>query len=316
MSKNKKLQSDLMLLLTSLIWGSSFIFQSLGANHLGPFTFNTFRYVLAVISLLPAILYFKKKNSVTYDFNYSKPSTDVQSDNANRSQFRNPKVLITGGVLLGMILFIAGNLQQYAMAFTTSGKAGFITTLYVIIVPILGIFLGNKTRLIVWFCALLAAVGLYFLSIKPGSFTISKGDFFILLCAIGFSFHILLVDHISPKVDSIVLSCIQFAVVASVSGIAMISFETFTISQLVDAIIPLLCTGVLSSSVGFTFQIIAQKHADPTVASLILSLEAVFAAICGAIFLGEVLNAREITGCALMFAAIIISQLPAGKSRI
>ena len=295
MSKNKKLQSDLMLLLTSLIWGSSFIFQSLGANHLGPFTFNTFRYVLAVISLLPAILYFKKKNSVTSDFNYSKPSTDVQSDNANRSQFRNPKVLITGGVLLGMILFIAGNLQQYAMAFTTSGKAGFITTLYVIIVPILGIFLGNKTRLIVWFCALLAAVGLYFLSIKPGSFTISKGDFFILLCAIGFSFHILLVDHISPKVDSIVLSCIQFAVVA---------------------IIPLLCTGVLSSSVGFTFQIIAQKHADPTVASLILSLEAVFAAICGAIFLGEVLNAREITGCALMFAAIIISQLPAGKSRI
>ena len=201
MSKNKKLQSDLMLLLTSLIWGSSFIFQSLGANHLGPFTFNTFRYVLAVISLLPAILYFKKKNSVTSDFNYSKPSTDVRSDNANRSLFRNPKVLITGGVLLGMILFIAGNLQQYAMAFTTSGKAGFITTLYVIIVPILGIFLGNKTRLIVWFCALLAAVGLYFLSIKPGSFTISKGDFFILLCAIGFSFHILLVDHISPKVD-------------------------------------------------------------------------------------------------------------------
>ena len=126
----------------------------------------------------------------------------------------------------------------------------------------------------------------------------------------------MLVDHISPKVDSIVLSCIQFVVVASVSGIAMISFETFTISQLVDAIIPLLCTGVLSSSVGFTFQIIAQKHADPTVASLILSLEAVFAAICGAIFLGEVLNAREITGCVLMFAAIIISQLPAGKSRI
>lgn len=305
---NKKLKSDLMLLLTSFIWGSSFIAQSLGSNNLGPFAFNTFRYILAVASLLPVVFYFKKKNNSQ---NQATAPSDVKG--SVNSQAKDPsqkKTLLMGGILIGILLFISGSLQQYAIAFTTSGKAGFITTLYVIFVPVFSIFLGKRINKILWISIVLAAIGLYLLSIKPGTFSISHGDFFVLLCAVGFSFHILLIDYFSPKVDGLVLSCIQFAVVAVISAVATILFETFTVTQVVDSIIPLLCTGVLSSSVGYTFQIVAQNDADPTVASLILSLESVFAALCGALFLGELLNLREITGCILMFVAIVLAQLP------
>lgn len=296
-------RSNLLLLMTAIIWGSAFIAQSKGADVIGPFTFNTVRYALAVVALLPVIYIFSRKRN-------SENTVDLDIPRANGT-----KTLIIGGIATGIALFTASSLQQYAMAFTTAAKAGFITTLYVILVPIVGIFLKKKIRPIIWFCALLAVIGLYLLSIKPGAFSISRGDFFVLLCALAFTGHILIIDYFSPKTDGVKLSCIQFAVVSIASFVAMMMTETFVLSEVLDAIIPLLYTGVLSSSVGYTCQIIAQKKADPVISSLILSLESVFAAIFGALILHESMSGREITGCAIMFVAIIIAQLPEKKNR-
>lgn len=296
-------RSNLLLLMTAIIWGSAFIAQSKGADVIGPFTFNTVRYALAVVALLPVIYIFSRKRN-------SENTVDQDIPRANGT-----KTLIIGGIATGIALFTASSLQQYAMAFTTAAKAGFITTLYVILVPIVGIFLKKKIRPIIWFCALLAVIGLYLLSIKPGTFSISRGDFFVLLCALAFTGHILIIDYFSPKTDGVKLSCIQFAVVSIASFVAMMMTETFVLSEVLDAIIPLLYTGVLSSSVGYTCQIIAQKKADPVISSLILSLESVFAAIFGALILHESMSGREITGCAIMFVAIIIAQLPEKKNR-
>ena len=296
-------RSNLLLLMTAIIWGSAFIAQSKGADVIGPFTFNTVRYALAVVALLPVIYIFSRKRN-------SENTVDQDISRANGT-----KTLIIGGIATGIALFTASSLQQYAMAFTTAAKAGFITTLYVILVPIVGIFLKKKIRPIIWFCALLAVIGLYLLSIKPGTFSISRGDFFVLLCALAFTGHILIIDYFSPKTDGVKLSCIQFAVVSIASFVAMMMTETFVLSEVLDAIIPLLYTGVLSSSVGYTCQIIAQKKADPVISSLILSLESVFAAIFGALILHESMSGREITGCAIMFVAIIIAQLPEKKNR-
>lgn len=296
-------RSNLLLLMTAIIWGSAFIAQSKGADVIGPFTFNTVRYALAVVTLLPVIYIFSRKRN-------RENTVDQNIPKANGT-----KTLIIGGIATGIALFTASSLQQYAMAFTTAAKAGFITTLYVILVPIVGIFLKKKIRPIIWFCALLAVIGLYLLSIKPGTFSISRGDFFVLLCALAFTGHILIIDYFSPKTDGVKLSCIQFAVVSIASFVAMIMTETFVLSEVLDAIIPLLYTGVLSSSVGYTCQIIAQKKADPVISSLILSLESVFAAIFGALILHESMSGREITGCAIMFVAIIIAQLPEKKNR-
>lgn len=296
-------RSNMLLLMTAIIWGSAFIAQSKGADVIGPFTFNTVRYALAVVALLPVIYIFSRKRN-------SENTVDQDIPRANGT-----KTLIIGGIATGIALFTASSLQQYAMAFTTAAKAGFITTLYVILVPIVGIFLKKKIRPIIWFCALLAVIGLYLLSIKPGTFSISRGDFFVLLCALAFTGHILIIDYFSPKTDGVKLSCIQFAVVSIASFVAMMMTETFVLSEVLDAIIPLLYTGVLSSSVGYTCQIIAQKKADPVISSLILSLESVFAAIFGALILHESMSGREITGCAIMFVAIIIAQLPEKKNR-
>lgn len=296
-------RSNLLLLMTAIIWGSAFIAQSKGADVIGPFTFNTVRYALAVVALLPVIYIFSRKRN-------SENTVDQDIPKANGT-----KTLIIGGIATGIALFTASSLQQYAMAFTTAAKAGFITTLYVILVPIVGIFLKKKIRPIIWFCALLAVIGLYLLSIKPGTFSISRGDFFVLLCALAFTGHILIIDYFSPKTDGVKLSCIQFAVVSIASFVAMMMTEPFVLSEVLDAIIPLLYTGVLSSSVGYTCQIIAQKKADPVISSLILSLESVFAAIFGALILHESMSGREITGCAIMFVAIIIAQLPEKKNR-
>ena len=273
-------RSNLLLLMTAIIWGSAFIAQSKGADVIGPFTFNTVRYALAVVALLPVIYIFSRKRN-------SENTVDQDIPRANGT-----KTLIIGGIATGIALFTASSLQQYAMA-----------------------FLKKKIRPIIWFCALLAVIGLYLLSIKPGTFSISRGDFFVLLCALAFTGHILIIDYFSPKTDGVKLSCIQFAVVSIASFVAMMMTETFVLSEVLDAIIPLLYTGVLSSSVGYTCQIIAQKKADPVISSLILSLESVFAAIFGALILHESMSGREITGCAIMFVAIIIAQLPEKKNR-
>lgn len=304
---NKKIKSNLMLLLTAFIWGSAFIGQSKGADLLGPFTFNTFRYGLAVIALLPVIFFLNSKKKSSKDF------TELSLE----EKAVQKKILLIGGLATGFLLFVSSGLQQYAMAFTTAANAGFITTLYVILVPIVGfLFLKKKIRPLIWFCAVLGVVGLYLLAIKPGTFTIGRGDLFVLICAFGFTAHILVIDHFSPKTDGVKLSCIQFAIVSVLSCLMMLFTEEVEMELVIQAIIPLLYTGVLSSAVAYTLQIVAQKDADPTVASLILSLESVFAAICGVIFLHEGLSLRETLGCVIVFIAIILAQLPSKEERL
>lgn len=294
---SKKLKGNMMLLLTSIIWGSAFVAQVKGMDHVGPFTFNSVRNFVATFSLLIAMFFLNKQNPT--------------QDSLHNSSPEELPMLLKGGISCGIILFIASSFQQFGVQYTTAGKAGFITTLYIVIVPILGLFLGKRVAKKIWVCVLIAAAGLYLLSIK-GDFEIGKGDALIFLCAIFFSFHILVIDYFSPKVDGVKMSCIQFFVCGLINTVAMLFFETPSITNITMALIPILYAGILSSGVGYTLQIIAQKDTDPTIASLILSLESVFAVLAGALILGEVLSSREKLGCILIFIAIIVAQIPKG----
>lgn len=304
---NSKLKNDLLLLLTAFIWGSAFIAQSTGADLVGPFTFNAFRYALGVIALTPVIIWMDKKKSVA-----DVSDVEIKKDSNETGFFKTGerKTLIIGGIITGVILFASSGIQQYAIAYTTAAKSGFITTLYVIIVPFMGLFLHKKVRPIIWLCAAIAILGLYLLAIQPGTFTFGKGEFYTFICAIGFSCHIMVIDYFSPKVDGIRFSRLQFLTTSILSFIVMFLTEDVVLSNLMDAWFSLIYAGIFSSAVAYTLQIVAQKNAEPAVASLILSLESVFAAICGVFFLHEYLNGRELTGCILVFAATIVAQLP------
>lgn len=295
---NKKLRGNLLLLLTSIIWGSAFVAQSVGMEHIGPFTFNMVRNFVATLFLLVVILFLDNKKKQSPDYT---PPTAAEK-----------RTLLIGGLVCGIILFVAGSLQQFGLLYTTAGKAGFITTLYVVIVPIFGLFLGKKVSTKIWICVLAAAVGLFLLSVKAGESitSIGKGDFLVFLCAIGFSFHILVIDYFSPKVDGVKMSCIQFFVVAIIAIIPTFLFENPSLQNILISMKPILYAAVMSSGVGYTLQIVAQKDTDPTVASLILSLESVFAVLTGMWILQETLTSRELIGCALIFAATIAAQLP------
>ena len=305
---SKKMKANFLLVLTALIWGSAFVAQIKGMDLLGPFSFACVRNLVGAFFLIPVIYflgYLDKKNN---------PEAALVEKTAEEKKAEN-KILITGGICCGLALFVAGSLQQVGLMYTTAGKGGFITALYIVIVPILGIFLKKKVRPIIWGCVVVAAIGLYLLSIK-GGFTIGKGDFLVLLCAFGFSIHILVIDYFSPKTDGVKMSCIQFFVVGILSGIVMFITEEPTISAILASWMPILYSGVLSSGVAYTLQIVAQKDTDPTVASLLLSLESVFAVIAGMIVLHETMAGREILGCVLMFSAIIVAQLPSKEERL
>ena len=228
---------------------------------------------------------------------------------AKREKKEDSKTLLIGGICCGLALCIASNLQQIGIKYTTVGKAGFITALYIVLVPIFGIFLRKKVSGRVWFSVAIAVVGLYLLCITD-EFRIGKGDFFVLLCALVFTIHILVIDYFSPKVNGIKLSCIQFLVAGLLSGVPMLISEKPSFSTILAAWAPLLYAGIMSCGVGYTLQIVAQKDAEPTISSLILSLESVFSVLAGWIILGQTLAGKEIMGCVLMFAAIILAQLP------
>jgi drug/metabolite transporter (DMT)-like permease len=304
---SKKLRSNLMLFLTAFIWGSAFVAQSKGMDYIGPYTFNCVRNIIASVFLLPVIL--------LLDYMHSKKTQDENSiyktDEEKRAE---RKIVTTGGILCGVILFVASSLQQIGIMYTTAGKAGFVTALYIVIVPILGIFLGKKVKPSVWGCVAIAAIGLYLLCIKE-DFSIGKGDFLVLICAFIFSFHILVIDYYSPKTDGVRMSCIQFFVCFLLSGIMMLIFEAPELSLIIQSALPILYTGILSSGVAYTLQIVAQKDTDPTVASLLLSLESVFAVLAGIVVLHEMLSGREVVGCILMFVAIIVAQLPSKSDK-
>ena len=290
-----KPKNAIMLLLTSLIWGTAFVAQSMGMDYLEPFTFNGVRSLIGGIALLPCIWLLERING----------KTQVSGSR---------KDLICGGIACGLLLFAASSLQQMGIQYTTAGKAGFITAFYIVFVPVLGIFLKKTAGWKVWISVLMALVGLYFLCIKEG-FSIGKGDMFIFLCALVFSVHILVIDHYSPKVDGVKMSCIQFFV----CGIASIPFmfltETPQIGNMLNAWLPLLYAGVMSCGVAYTLQIVGQKNVNPAIASLLLSMESCFSVLSGWIILGETLSVREGIGCVLMFVAIILAQLPDKKER-
>ena len=280
-------------MLAALIWGSAFVAQSVGMDYIGPFTFNSVRSFLGAIVLLPVIWYTGRTKK-----------TEIQQD---RRQER--KDLIMGGICCGVILTVSSSLQQIGLMYTSAGKAGFITALYILIVPVLGMFLGKKVGIKTWIGVVLAVIGMYLLCITSG-FSISYGDFMVLLCAFVFSLHILTVDYFSPKVDGVKLSSIQFLVCGILSAIPMIVKEQPQAADILAAWLPIAYAGVLSSGVAYTLQIVCQKHLNPTVASLIMSLESVFAVLTGWLILHEKLSIREFTGCVLVFAAIILAQLP------
>lgn len=300
----KQLRNTLLLVLTALIWGCSFVAQSVGADHVGPFTFLATRSWLGGIVLLPviAIMDAQKRKQLGYSAE-SQPET----------QKKNRRTLLIGGFCCGLFLFLASLTQQIGLASTTTAKAGFITTLYVVIVPILTLFMGRKIGKKIWLCVVMGVVGLYLLCMT-GSLTLEYGDAMVLLCAFLFAGHILVIGHFSPYLDGIRLSCAQFFVTAIISTVCMFLFEQPTLATLQSAALPILYAGILGSGVGYTLQVVAQKGLNPTIASLTMSLESVFSALAGWVLLGQGLSVRELAGCLLMFAAIVLAQLPDRKA--
>ena len=297
--KQGSLRSSAYAVLTAFIWGTAFVAQSVGMEYIGPFTFNAIRCVLGGLVLIPVILVLKKKKET----------------GAENQEKEDKKTLWAGGIACGVILCIASNLQQFGIMEASVGKSGFFTALYIVMIPVIGIFIGKRPGIKLWFCVALAVVGMYLLCMKDGSFTIERADIMLLLCALAFSFHILVVDYFSPKVDGVKMSCIQFFVCGVLSAVGMLFTETPDISNIQAAWLPLLYAGLLSCGVGYTLQIVGQKGINPVIASLIMSLESVISALAGWVILGQVLSPKEILGCVLMFVAIIITQIPIGNKK-
>lgn len=290
--KNKTI-GGIMLIIATLIWGTSLVAQRLATGHIGPFTFNAVRFLIGALALLPFIL-------IT-DYHKNRLQT---SDN----RFETKDILqIKGGLICGCILFATASLQQIGIIYTTVGKAGFITALYVVIVPVLGLFFGRHIHLQILGCIFLATFGMYLLCINE-KFTLGFGDTLVLICAFSTAVHILTIDYLSSKVDCVKLSCLQFFVCGILSSIAAFIFEKPELQSLMNASGPIIYTGILSCGVAYTLQALGQKYVSPVAASLILSLESVFSVLSGWIMLGETLSIREILGCIMMFTAIIVSQ--------
>ena len=287
-----------MLFLTAFIWGTAFVAQSVGMDYLGPFGFNGIRSLIGGVALLPCIYILEKINKRT------------------AGEEGSTKTLIAGGLCCGLALFAASSMQQIGIQYTTAGKAGFVTAFYIVLVPVLGMFLGKKTGWKVWLAVAMALAGLYFLCITE-SFSVGRGDIYVFIGSLLFAVHILIIDYFAPRTDGVKMSCIQFFVAGILSMFPMAAFETTTVEGALRSWGPLLYAGVLSCGVAYTLQIIGQKNMNPTVASLILSLESCISVLAGWVILGERLSVREGLGCVLMFAAIILAQLPEkmGKNR-
>ena len=290
----KSMTGNLMLLLAAFIWGTAFVAQRQGMDYIGPFTFNAVRNFIGSVVLIPVIFLFKK----------------IQPPDENK-QNGSKKDVIIAGICCGCMLFLASSFQQIGIKYTSVGKAGFITTFYVIIIPLLGLFMGRKIGIKIWVSLVAAIIGLYLLCMSNRFEGISKGDFYILICAFCNAFHILTLDKFSPKVNGVLLSCIQFFVCGVISSVPMFIFESPEIGNIIKSAMPLLYTGVLSSGVAYTFQILGQARSkEPVIASLIMSLESVFSVLAGWVVLHEVLSGKELLGCIIVFGAVILAQLP------
>lgn len=289
---NRRLVANSLLILTAAIWGFAFVAQRVGAQYVGAFTFNGIRFALGALSLIPLIIFLDKR----------KENIEESKEQQN---FKNTLI---PGILVGMILYIGATLQQVGLFYTTVGNASFITGLYMVFVPIIGIFLKHKISKNSWIGVVLAIIGLYLLSINE-NFSISYGDFLEVIGAIFWAIHILTIDNFTKRVDPLKLSFIQFATCSILSLITAFIFEDITITGISSALIPILYGGLLSVGVAYTLQVVAQKNAKPSHAAIILSMESVFGAIGGAILLGESMSGRGYVGCALILAGILVSQI-------
>ncbi|NLI20091.1 MAG: DMT family transporter [Clostridiales bacterium] len=304
----KSLRANLLLLLTALIWGVAFVAQDVAMDSMEPFTFNAARMLVAALALLPAIRLMdvadRRRARKT-----GAPSASAPS--AFTAMAPSPKrTLILGGVCCGVALFLGSSLQQFGIRDTSAGKAGFVTALYIVLVPLSGLFFRRSVRRNVWLAVGLCVAGLFLLCVTE-VFTVAPGDLYLLLCAVAFTVHILVIDHFSPRTDCVRMSCLQFFVASALCGVMMLLTEHPSLPALLKGWVPLLYAGVLSGGMGYTLQMIAQRDTDPTVASLLMCLESVFAVLAQWVILGDLLTARELLGCGLMLIGIVLAQLPA-----
>ena len=304
MIKNQKMIGNLLLTLTALIWGMAFVFQRKGMESIEPITFTSARMALAAVAVgIAAFIYTKKPVAKTVPAETEKISAETERKNRRKNT-------VLGGICCGAFLACASIFQQMGIVYTTAGKAGFITAMYMIIVPVIGFVLFKKRNTwIVWLAVLIGVAGMYLLCITEG-FTLTRGDTLVCICAVLFSGHILCCDYFVQRGEPIWISAIQFVTCSALSAVAACILETPTWEKVVSAAIPILYCGILSGGVGYTLQIIAQKFTDPTIASLLMSLESVFAVLAGAILLHERMTPREMAGCAVMFIAILLVQIP------
>lgn len=311
--KTHKLRNTFFLFLTAMIWGAAFVAQSVSMDYIGPFTFICLRSVIGGLFLIPVIIVLdgiRKKNQNESANVVSSENTlyNIETEEKQRLSWKN-KQLIEGGIVCGIFLFFANCFQQTGIQYTTVGKAGFITTFYIIIVPLIGLFFKKYCGILTWIGVVIALAGLYFLCITQ-KLTIQRGDALILCCSVLYAGQILAIDHYNPFVDGVKMSCIQFLTGGILGAVFMLLFENPSIAMILSAAGPILYTGIMSTGVGYTLQIVGQKGLNPTVAALILSLESVFSALSGYVFLHQVLTTRELIGCVLMFIAIVLAQLP------
>jgi drug/metabolite transporter (DMT)-like permease len=288
--KNQAIKADILMLIAAAIWGFAFVAQRQGMETMGPFLFNTARFFIGVAVLSPLIWYLSKKK---------KSSNKVEV---------STKKLIFAGTIAGLFLFAASSFQQVGLQYTTAGKAGFITGLYIFFVPLIGLFLGQKTGSGTWLGAIIALIGLYLLSIKE-DFSIAEGDLFQLVCAVFFAAHVLVIGYLAKRMDPLKLSLVQYCVSGVLSLFIAVAIEVITWDMIVDTTIPLLYAGVMSIGVGYTLQVVAQQHAKSSHAAIILGLEGAFAVLGGWLLLDEYLSTRGLVGCGLMLTGMFLSQL-------
>ena len=293
----KRTFGNTLLLLGAMIWGAAFVAQTVGMEYVEPFTFQACRSFLGSFVLLPVIAVLDQRG------NPKKPKTK-----ADRRQ------LLISGIICGILLFAACSLQQLGLLYTTAGKSGFITSLYIILVPLIGVLLGKKVNPLIWVSVVLAAIGLFLLC-GTQTMAIGKGELLTLGCSVAFAFHILYIDKVSDQVDGVRLSSLQFFVCGVISTVIMALFESPNPQSIAQCWLPICYAGILSSGVAYTFQIVGQAHTDPTTASLLMSLESVFSAVFGWILLNQTMRLREAVGCLVVFCGVLLAQLPMSRRK-
>lgn len=303
-SRKKQLQKSGMLLLTAFIWGVAFVAQSEAIKVVDAFTINCVRFLIGAVTLLPVIYVMDRINRE----DNAKTGTVTLNELQGLKKNKTPWI---GGAVCGLVLCIATNIQQIGLKYTTAGKAGFITAFYIVLVPVFGIFLKKRVSLLVWLSVIIAVIGLGLLCINKNDLGIGAGELLVFVGAVFFALHILCIDHFVKASDGVKLSCIQFAVSGIISGVFMFVFENPQLKLILNAWMPILYTGVLSSGVAYTLQVVGQKDFNPTVASLLMSFESVFSVLAGWMILKEKLTTVEGIGCVFMFVAVILAQLPA-----